>query len=100
MAIFTTLKERNRVYNIIENREKFEDLTPEQTAEIEGIYEAIERIESLKEDIEHTMYTGIDAYDKITEDVCKQFADNAIQSLEISIAEMYVGFADMNANGE
>lgn len=84
--IFPTLKERDRVFEKIEKKEDFEDLTEIQMATIKGMYYAIESLENAK-------------YDCESEEE-EEVVEECIDRIELDIADMYVGYGDCNADIE
>lgn len=96
--IFTTFKERDRVYEIIRRRDLFEDLMTEQNITINGMYAAISRIEEKRDAYE-------DKSEDLTETLIERMAsevaliacDEIVRDLEDEIACLYVGFCEMNA---
>ena len=96
--IFTTLEERNRVFETIQVKKDFEGLTSSQQSAIRGMYWAIEELENLcPEDIEE-IYTGVRPLQATINDIAQKTINAAIDKIEVNIAEMYVSFCDTNAS--
>lgn len=91
--IFTTLKERNETFDTIGKKEKFADLTERQNDCVQGMYLAIESLEHLKCEYENSESKLEELVNEISTDAIEE----AIQRIEIVIAEMVVSFRDSNA---
>ena len=92
--IFTTMKERDRVFGIIEKGEEFDDLTPVQSAFIKGMYAARE---CLFPDMEKT---DVELLDALIDEIAKNTSEEIEHSINVSIAHYYVGFSDENMGAE
>ncbi len=97
MAIFSSLAERNRVFDIIEQHGKFGDISELGQAEINGIYEAIDELDNLEVDI---YSEGLDTLNSMAAEIAKKTIEEAITTLEIHAAELYVYYSEKEARDD
>lgn len=96
--IFRTMAEQDRVMGMIDRREMFDDLKPEQKYAIQGAYNVMDMVGSWLEDLR-----PIDS-DPMYEKSLFSYLEESAEHLEIlmasEVAEMYVSFCDDNYSEE
>lgn len=99
MAIFTSLAEHDKVFEIIEKKGCFEDLSEMANASIDGMYDAIDELKGLEPYCENgDSTTGIESVDKLLRDVFNDAIEKAVKAIEMRIAESYVYFKEEGDN--
>lgn len=92
--IFPTMDEHNRVMDMISKREDFSDLKQWQQDVIRGMYYAIERLEHLR--YENQPAEDDKQIERIYKESAVEILDEAVDSIELEIADMYVAYSDNN----
>lgn len=94
--LFSTLKEHDAVFATIKKREPFNDLTTNQEAEIDGMYEAIQTIECIEPGIPELTFSGMNTINTAIEEVQKTTIEKVIEAIEYRIAETYAYLREQN----
>lgn len=98
--IFATMEEHNRVDKIVRENGVFEDLTENEQAVMDGIYAAMQEVQSQIAEVEDYDVDDNPLYERVFDSYAEKLLWETYEHLVCRAMETYAGFCDRHVEEE